>query len=296
MSGFFSFRTCYNAQITGIPGPHSRVIFSHTTMIDTITDDVEKQRWEKQLALLDADEQIVALRKQTCGRTKPPVQIKHVNTKTGRLVKDGVLSPGRFALTFDDGPSLIATELIMQILDEFGVCCNFFHIGDKAKNNPSMCKAVAEAGHIVGSHSMTHADLVTLPGDQAQAEILNGAAAVADASGCATSFFRFPYGRMNSNLLDFVKISNIAAFGSHLSTKDWNFEQAYGGSLTAMFKKITSTMDDIGGGIIVMHDLVATALILPDILRHAIAREYTIVQFRPAGQQPTFQPMSRRFP
>lgn len=59
-------------------------------------------------------------------------------------------------LTFDDGPSLKATPLILDILNEYDIKATFFVLGSMAENNPDMLKRIHEEGHKIGNHSYSH--------------------------------------------------------------------------------------------------------------------------------------------
>jgi peptidoglycan/xylan/chitin deacetylase (PgdA/CDA1 family) len=72
-------------------------------------------------------------------------------------------SPGTgklMALTFDDGPNTAWTPQLMEVLDKHGVKATFFSIGHYAREQPSLLKEVADAGHAIGNHTYTH---VTMP-------------------------------------------------------------------------------------------------------------------------------------
>ena len=59
-------------------------------------------------------------------------------------------------LTFDDGPVPEATPEILKILDRYGVKATFFMVGDNARRYPELYRAVRDAGHAIGNHTMHH--------------------------------------------------------------------------------------------------------------------------------------------
>lgn len=59
-------------------------------------------------------------------------------------------------LTFDDGPVPEATPEILSILEKYGVKATFFMVGDNARRYPELFKAVKDAGHTIGNHTMHH--------------------------------------------------------------------------------------------------------------------------------------------
>lgn len=59
-------------------------------------------------------------------------------------------------LTFDDGPTKIITEEILDILKEKKVVATFFVVGEEIDNHPEILKRIVDEGHKLGLHSDTH--------------------------------------------------------------------------------------------------------------------------------------------
>lgn len=59
-------------------------------------------------------------------------------------------------LTFDDGPSLVATPKILDILDEYDIKATFFIVGYMAEKNPEILRMTYERGHTIGNHTYSH--------------------------------------------------------------------------------------------------------------------------------------------
>lgn len=59
-------------------------------------------------------------------------------------------------LTFDDGPIPEATPYVLDCLRSHGARATFFMVGDNARRHPELVKAVVEAGHAVGNHTLHH--------------------------------------------------------------------------------------------------------------------------------------------
>ena len=96
-------------------------------------------------------------------------------------------------LTFDDGPWPGNTPAVLKALADQCTKALFFPIGKHAMWHPEILKQVAAAGHTIGSHTWSHADLSKLTIDQAKEEFEKGASAVRAALGePGASFFRFP--------------------------------------------------------------------------------------------------------
>lgn len=59
-------------------------------------------------------------------------------------------------LTFDDGPTTIATPTILDILKEENVKASFFVIGKNVNKNPEIVKRAYEEGHYIANHGYDH--------------------------------------------------------------------------------------------------------------------------------------------
>jgi peptidoglycan-N-acetylglucosamine deacetylase len=62
----------------------------------------------------------------------------------------------KIALTFDDGPSLNSTEVLLDAMGELGVKGTFFCVGDNVAMNPDLTLRMYKEGHIIGNHSIKH--------------------------------------------------------------------------------------------------------------------------------------------
>ena len=78
------------------------------------------------------------------------------------------LRDGEVVLTFDDGPWPDNTPAVLRALSEQCTKAMFFPIGKHAIWHPEILKQVAAAGHTIGSHTWSHADLSKLTADQAE--------------------------------------------------------------------------------------------------------------------------------
>lgn len=103
------------------------------------------------------------------------------------------LKPKTIALTFDDGPSADWTPRIQAVLDEYGVPGTFFVIGSNVAQHPDVVRKLAAAGHEIGNHSYTHADLELLDGWQLDAQLRLTDRLVEGITSVRPRVFRPPY-------------------------------------------------------------------------------------------------------
>lgn len=96
------------------------------------------------------------------------------------------------ALTFDEGPSSY-TQQILDVLEEKGVKATFFLQGETVEQNPSAAKAIADAGHEVGSNAYSDTNLTKLSSDDLRSQLTQGFDAIETATGTTTTLLRAPY-------------------------------------------------------------------------------------------------------
>ena len=180
-------------------------------------------------------------------------------------------------LTFDDGPWPGNTQAVLKALADQCTKAVFFPIGKHAMWHPEILKQVAAAGHAVGSHTWSHADLSKLTVEQAKEEFEKGASAVRAALGTSeTSFFRFPGLRNPPEMLTYLGTRNIGIFSTDMDSFDFKIrkpEQVVASVMTKLKKR--------GKGIVLLHDFQhPTSLALPELLAQLKAEGYKIVHVR----------------
>jgi peptidoglycan/xylan/chitin deacetylase (PgdA/CDA1 family) len=181
-------------------------------------------------------------------------------------------------LTFDDGPWPVNTRLVLDALAHHCLKATFFPIGKHALWHPEILKEVAAAGHTIGGHTWSHANLGRLKGDKAIAEIEKGFSAVKLALGAPPApFFRFPFLQDPKELLTYLASRNIAVFSHDLDSFDFKMRKP-----EDVIKSVMSKLERKGKGIILMHDFQqATAKAAPALLDELKAKGYRVVHMQP---------------
>src|SRR4051812_28233144 len=183
-------------------------------------------------------------------------------------------------LTFDDGPWQVNTPSVLKTLADQCTTGIFFPIGKHATYYPEILKQVAAAGHSVGAHTWSHANLNNkkLNEQQRKDEIEKGFAAVKWALGAPPApFFRFPALQHPPEMVSYLGERNIGIFSCDLDSFDFKSSKPQQ-VVDTIFRKL----DKLGKGIILMHDFQKhTAEALPEILRRLKAGGYKVVQMKP---------------
>jgi len=103
--------------------------------------------------------------------------------------------PGRFALTFDDGPDPRFTPTISRLLTERGHRATFFVLGTHASDYPQLLRQVLADGHEIASHGFDHGLLAFSLPPRVRAQLLATERAIVAAAGRPpVRLFRAPHG------------------------------------------------------------------------------------------------------
>ena len=81
--------------------------------------------------------------------------VAYASPKPGDFITSGPAHEKRIALSFDDGPGP-ETQKFLDLLDQEQVKATFFMLGEQAQSRPAVARDVAEKGHEIGNHTMTH--------------------------------------------------------------------------------------------------------------------------------------------
>ena len=186
------------------------------------------------------------------------------------------LTDKEVVLTFDDGPWPANTPAVLKALDDECAKAVFFPIGKHASYHPEILKQVLAAGHTVGSHTWSHANLngKKMTDQLAIDELEKGFSAVKMAiGGDPAPFFRFPQLQNNPAAVTYLGTRNVAMFSCDLDSFDFKAANA-----DQIVNTVMTKLDKRGKGIILMHDFQKhTAEALPTLLQRLKAGGYKIV-------------------
>jgi len=186
------------------------------------------------------------------------------------------LTDKEVVLTFDDGPWPANTPAVLKALDDECAKAVFFPIGKHAGYHPEILKQVLAAGHTVGSHTWSHANLngKKMTDQLAIDEVEKGFSAVKMALGTEPSpFFRFPQLQNNPAAVTYLGTRNVAMFSCDLDSFDFKASSA-----DQIVNTVMTKLEKRGKGIILMHDFQKhTAEAMPTLLQRLKAGGYKIV-------------------
>jgi peptidoglycan/xylan/chitin deacetylase (PgdA/CDA1 family) len=153
----------------------------------------------------------------------------------------------RLALTYDDGPNDPWTPKLLDVLAKHGVKATFFMIGRFVEERPEIARAVADAGHVIGNHTMVHPNLIFVGRTGIQEELLQCATMLAAAVGKHSNLFRPPFGGRRPAVLREVRRQGMVPVMWTVTCYDWK-------RTTADRVERHALRQVRGGNIILLHD------------------------------------------
>ena len=166
------------------------------------------------------------------------------------------------SLTFDDGPSLSATPVILDVLEKYRVRATFFQLGSEVAKYPLVTKRACEMGCEIGTHTYSHPNLAKLSSWDIASQIRTSSAEISLACGSAPGLLRPPYGSYN----DTVKAAaSMPLILWSVDTLDWKTRDTQ--------KDIDAVLSSAkDGDIVLMHDIYmptaeAVKTIVPELLK-----------------------------
>lgn len=160
-------------------------------------------------------------------------------------------------LTFDDGPSE-NTVLILSILQKYDIKATFFMCGSQKDEGKAIMKSVADAGHSIGIHSLSHNYTKIYENMDAYLEDFNNTYNnIFEATGIKPDIFRFPGGSINNyNRLIYKQlIAETTRRG--FVYYDWNVsgeDASTSSNWTSIYSHVMSGIKDKDRAIILLHD------------------------------------------
>jgi len=162
-------------------------------------------------------------------------------------------------------------EEILAVLARYDVPASFFVLGQWAERYPESVRMIASAGHEVGSHSNTHADMTNLSEGQIQRQISESLETIQGLTGVRPTLFRTPSGAYNNQVIALIEQAGLYPI-------QWDCDSLDYRDLTAdqMWARISKNLRP--GSILLFHGGTKnTASALPQIIEQIRAEGYEFV-------------------
>lgn len=189
---------------------------------------------------------------------------------------------GTIYLTFDDGPS-DRTPDILEILDRYDIKATFFVCGGNGEKEQELMRQVAEAGHTIGIHSISHDyEKIYASVESYLDDFYETYMSVYNATGVKPQIFRFPGGSIN-NYNRFTYMQIIAEMTRRgFVYYDWNVsgeDAVKGADWTSIYNNIMSGIqrNTADRSIVLLHDSQSkenTVYVLEDVIDELLEDGY----------------------
>ncbi len=127
------------------------------------------------------------------------------------------------ALTFDDGPHTPNTTRLLELFAAENIKVTFFEIAEKVSKHPELARSIVEAGHEIGNHTKTHANLAKLADlDAVRAEIVEAQSIIRAATGITPVVFRAPFLAHSPHVWTVLGELKLPSINSDVITQDWD--------------------------------------------------------------------------
>lgn len=187
------------------------------------------------------------------------------------------LAPREVVLTFDDGPRLESTPVVLKALADQCVKASFFMNGEPLRQHAVLARQVRDAGHTVGMHGYRHEHFSQLPPAAQVADLDAMMTAHREVLVSEPAAWRFPFLEETPTLLSALRERSLTVMSVDAGAEDWLPDQ----TPQMLADKLLGQLAKSGGGIVLLHDAQdQTARAMPFLLRVLKANGYRVVHVR----------------
>lgn len=118
------------------------------------------------------------------------------------------------ALTFDDGPDLRSTPVLLDLLREERVQAAFFCVGQRVAAQPELAVRIVREGHLLENHSYGHSNATNFFSvARLRTELTRTQTVIQEATGVTPTLFRPPMGLSNPRVFRAARSLGLTVVG-----------------------------------------------------------------------------------
>lgn len=163
---------------------------------------------------------------------------------------------------------------LLKTLEELQVRATFFVTGRFARRFPELVRAMANAGHELGTHGAEHVHPGVLGDKELDSLILEGAKILHSIAGVEVNLFAPPYGEVNERIARRAALNGFRTIMWTVDTVDWMKKTA-----AEIQGRVLERVEN--GAIILMHPMPETVKALPPLVAELRRRGYALL---PVGE------------
>ena len=193
------------------------------------------------------------------------------------LFYSGSSKSKNIALTFDDGPSEVSSDQVLDVLKKYNIKATFFLLGGNVAKYPQVVKRMFEEGHVVAGHSWSHGAMDKVSAGEMQKQLDTTEDAIFQLTGKNIALFRPPYGTISKGGLECLDTSGYKVINWSVDSCDWKYPNNINQVRINTFRNIK------GGSIILFHTVAGkepskiVGELLPEIILTLQSQGYQFV-------------------
>lgn len=191
-----------------------------------------------------------------------------------------VASCPRLSQTFDDGP----TSATDHLLDNLRQPTTFFTLGRQVVKNPGIFKRARDDGHLLGTHTWSHAYLPSLSNEEIAAQIQWSMFAMNVTGGIVPRFFRPPYGGVDNRVREIARRFGLITVLWDRDPQDWRLNNESTTKKRVMMKAVPQSGAKRPKGLILEHDTTMDTVSVAIDLSKRIKRQLTVADCIDTGR------------
>ncbi|KAJ1647146.1 hypothetical protein IWQ61_010124 [Dispira simplex] len=157
--------------------------------------------------------------------------------------------PGKWALTFDDGPDSSNSLALLDMLKKHNVRATFFIVGSSVESNVDILTRIPADDHEVAVHTWDQPDLRNETDDEIREQVNSTVKAIYETIGVKPTLMWPPYGSTNDRVNGIMSEFNLEYVDKYGDHKD-----AWEATKQEMFTSLKSLNADTDGAISLQHD------------------------------------------
>lgn len=127
----------------------------------------------------------------------------------------------KLAISFDAAWGCERTEKILDVLRKYNVQATFFLTNIWLDDYPDMAKKIADAGHEIAMHSVTHPHMSQISREEVKRELDGNYQRIVEVTGYTPQLFRFPFGEYDNKSIDVVREKGYYPIQWSIDSLDW---------------------------------------------------------------------------
>ena len=178
----------------------------------------------------------------------------------------------KLSISFDAAWGCEHTQTILDTLAAHNVKATFFLTNIWLEEYPDMAKTIADAGHEIAMHSVSHPHMPELSTSQMQEELQGNYDLIVETTQYKPELFRFPFGDYNNQSIQVVRENGYYPVQWSIDSLDWQESN----TTEDIVNRVVMGLHP--GAIILCHNNgTHTADAIAEILPYAMEQGYTFV-------------------